>query len=223
MNQYRAFFLVSWIYVFLQAFLVVAEAQGFSLYPPFRNTVGFIAGTCFALTWLFFVFVFHYFRQRGFIPWIIALYGLLSLVDPLIDMTRTPNAAALLRLSDGYVWFHFGYSVYRFAVIWALFSVKASPIAWRCRWITVSSVLALAAYVALPFALKDPRQAKFVAYGPLLELLPVILAAGLFRKTRRFKKRDRERAPSGTIPEGEAAMETPPHMNGPLPSGDRYL
>jgi hypothetical protein len=186
-NQYRLFFLVSWIYVVLQAFLIVADAQGAVLYPPFKSAVGLISGICFALTWLFFLFVFHYFRQRGFIPWIVALYGLLSLADPLIDITHPGSSAAPFRLSDGYVWFHFGYSLYRFAVISALFSVKAGPIVWRCRWIALSLLLALAAYVALPFALRDPRQAKLVAYGPLLELLPVILAAALFRKTRRLK------------------------------------
>lgn len=189
MNQYRIFFLVSWIYVVLEAFLVMAEAQGTILYPPFRSTLGLITGSCFALTWLFLFFVFHYFRQRGFIPWIIALYGLLSLADPLIDIAHPGPSAAQFRLSDGYVWFHFAYSLYRFAVIAALFSVKARPIVWRCRWIAVFSLLALAAYVALPFVLKDSRQAKLIAYGPLLELLPVVLAASLFRKTRRFKQK----------------------------------
>jgi len=105
-------------------------------------------------------------------------------------------------------------------VIAALFSVKATPIVWRCRWIALSSMLALVAYVALPFALKDPRKAKFVAYGPLAELLPVILAAALFRKTRRFKRRaiwEQEQAPVV-----EAAAVSAP-ADDRLPSGDRYL
>ena len=189
MNQYRVFFLVSWIYIVLQTLLILSKAQGAVLYPPFEHTLNIISGTCYGLTWLFFLFVFHYFRQRGFVPWLIALYGLLSLVDPLIDILHPVGQASVIRLSDSYVWFHFTVSLYRFVVIAALFSVRSPAIAWRCRWIAIVFLLAIAGYWLLPFTLTATHQEKLSAYGPAVEVLPVVFAAGLLRKTRRHKRK----------------------------------
>ena len=177
----------------------MADIKSMALYPPFKTVVSFICGVCFGLTWLFLLFVFHYFRQKGFIPWIVGLYGLLSFVDPIIDISHTPSVAAFIRLSDGYVWFHFAYTVYRLVVIAALFSVKAGPIVVRTRWVAIFSILALVTPLILHFALfaawKDPRADIAVMYSSFLDLLPILWLTTLFRKTRRSRLE-----PAGELP-----------------------
>jgi len=203
LNQYRIFSWVSWIYIILQAFLTMADIQGMALYPPFKTVASFIAGVCFALAWLFLLFVFHYFKQRGFIPWIIGLYGLLSFIDPVIDISHTPAAAAFIRLSDAYVWFHFGYTGYKLIVIVALLSVTAAPIVVRTRWVAIFSILALITPLILYFSLhaawKDPRADRVVAYGEFLYLLPVLWLTTLFRKTWRFRVKSTESLPAESM------------------------
>lgn len=188
MNQYRVFFCMAWIGLLLQAFLTLAEINAMALYPPFKQTIDFISGIIYGLDWILLLFVFHYYRQRGFIPWIIALYGILSLIEPVVDISHTPQAADLLKKSDAYVWFGFFARALLLIVVIALFSVQSRPIAWRTRWIGIFALLGMSVPVILTFTWKGPKADQVIPYTRLLNLIPLMLVAALFRKTRRNKK-----------------------------------
>jgi hypothetical protein len=187
-NQYRVFFCIAWIGLLLQAFLTLAETNAMVLYPPFKQTIGFISGMAYGLDWVLLLFVFHYYQQKGFIPWIIALYGILSLVEPAIDISHTPQAADLLKKSDAYVWFGFFANTLLLFVVIALFSVQARPIAWRTRWIGIFALIGMCVPVILNYTWKGPHAIQVIPYTRLLNVIPLILVAALFRKTRRDKK-----------------------------------
>jgi hypothetical protein len=215
-NQYRVFFCIAWIGLLLQAFLTLAEINAMALYPPFKQTIGFISGIAYGLDWILLLFVFHYYQQKGFIPWIIALYGLLSLVEPAIDISHTPQAADLLKKSDAYLWFNIFAKALLLFVIIALFSVQTKPIAWRTRWIGIFALIGLCVPVMLNFTLKGPQATQVVLYTRLLNVIPLILVAALFRKTRRDKKAANQR--SMAVAAGDAA----PTLAQPTSHSDLY-
>jgi hypothetical protein len=192
-SQYRIFVWIAWIGIVIQTLLDLSAIRGMTLYPPFKSTVSFIADTAYALDWLFLIVVLRYYRQGGFIPWIIGLFGVLSLVEPWIDISHPGALADALRRTDGYIWFHFCYAGFRLAVIAALFSVTAQSIAWRCRWIGIVSLLVIFVPLILSAVWKGAQASQVLPYGSLLDVLPIILVAALFRKTRRDKLRDRVR------------------------------
>ncbi len=211
-NQYRVFFCIAWIGLLLQAFLTLAEINAMALYPPFKQTIEFISVLAYGLDWILLLFVFHYYQQKGFIPWIIALYGILSLVEPAIDISHTPQAADLLKNSDAYLWFNIFAKALLLFVIIALFSVQTRPIIWRTRWIGIFALIGMCVPVMLNYTWKGPQAAQVVLYSRLLNVIPLILVAALFRKTRRDKKAVSRRYMEASARTSTGAVATTPEM-----------
>lgn len=187
MRQYRIFSTIACLYILLEAFLLLAQARHVSLYPPFKAVLSVAAGASYALVWFFVLWVFRFFRQGGFIPWIVALFGLLCLVDPAIDASHTPAQADALRNGDYYTWFRFAQYGFQLVLASAFLSVTAKPIRWRCRWTGLVLLLALTVPLILTPFWKTPVASRYMPYAPLLALLPVLILLTLFGKARRAK------------------------------------